>query len=479
MSNGDPYQDTQETIGADQRLAFTRVSAQDPFYISEKHSQFVPKEPTNIRNYFLTHRDVMPVGSTDGRVPFGSLVQFKFGNEGLPNLYALELQVEMPIVWTLTATSHLGGTGPTGLAATFLDWCPYVGEKLISKNGEPARIMYGTETLRSFTSVGLHMKRVLCYDSEANTKLAAYNNSVGAVQDSTAAIRYFRLPIPMPQGTDDVNFHQMLPVQAFGQEFVLKFQLASMLELVVTDGTPANLQAQGTGSAAYPKLFLRCHYHVPEKAERGLYANTLSSPKGLTFQTMHIARETQVTAITSSAQTVKTSIRNSTNPCVFLVAGLRWTDDVATTGAASTYADTNSPARSISSIICNPQWTNWLRWDAVTVTDGGNRILPKRGFDDWQNSTCNGISCYFPCQITTNLCVVPFSAFPRIENAGLGHISLTSLNQPQLWLDIPTTASTSSFENASMTRVLDILYFERNMVHMKDANIIRWFAVQD
>jgi hypothetical protein len=30
-----------------------------------------------------------------------------------------------------------------------------------------------------------------------------------------------------------------------------------------------------------------------------------------------------------------------------------------------------------------------------------------------------------------------------------------------------------------MTRVLDILYFERNMVHMKDANIIRWFAVQD
>lgn len=478
MSNGDPYQDTQETIGADQRLALSRVAIQDMYFLSETHSQFVPKQPTNIRNYYLTHRDVNPVGSTTNRVPFGSLVQFKFGNEGLPNLYALELHIEMPAVYTAVG-GHLAGTGPGGAAATFLDWCPYVAERFISKNGEPARIMYGTETLRSFTSTALHTKRVLCYDSEASTKLAAYNNSVGAVQDSTAAIRYFRIPIPMPQGTDDVNFHQMLPVQSFGQEFVLKFQIASMLELIVTDGTPSSCVAQGTGSAAYPAVFLRCHYHVPEKAERGLYSNMLSSPKGLTFQTMHIARETQVTAISALAQTVKTDIRQSTNPCVFLVAGLRWTDDTYAAGATMTYLDTNPTPRSIVTTVCNPNWTNWLRWDAVSVNDGGNRIIPKRGYDDWQNSVCNGISCYFPCQITTNLCVVPFSAFPRIENNGLGHISLTTLNKPQLWLDIPTTASTSSFENASMTRVLDILYFERNMVHMKDANIIRWFAVQD
>jgi hypothetical protein len=268
----------------------------------------------------------------------------------------------------------------------------------------------------------------------------------------------------------------MLPVQAFGQEFVFKFQIPLLTELVRTDCTASTVAvpASVTGTSAYPSIFMRAHYHVPEKAERGLYANALLKPKGLTFQTMHIARETQVTAITSSAQTVKTAIRNSTNPCVYLVAGLRITDDSSAIGATGT-ADTNVPARVLGTTVVAPNWTNWLQWDAVTVMDNSNRIMPKRGYDDWQNSVCNGISCFFPCDITTNLCVVPFSAFPRIENSGLGHITLTSLSSPSLWLDIPANATVDS----TATRTLDIFYFERNMCHMKDGNIYRWFAVQD
>lgn len=481
MSNGNPYQDSHETIGADQRLAFSQVSAQDPFFNSADQSQFVPKEPVNIRNYFLTHRDIYPAGSSVTRIPFGSQVTFKVGNEGLPNLFACELHIELPVVLGSDATNHPTVVGSTataqaggGALATFLDWQPYVAEKFISKSGEPARWMYGTETLRSFTAAGLHAKRALCFDSEATTKAAAYKNSVGAIADSTAAVRYYRLMLPLPQGTDDVNFHQMLPVQAFGQEFVFKFQIPLLTELVRTDCTASTVVASGSGTAAYPAVFMRAHYHVPEKAERGLYANALLKPKGLTFQTMHIARETQVTAITSSAQTVKTAIRNSTNPCVFLVAGLRFTDDQSAIGAAGT-TDTNVPIRTVGSVVVAPNWTNWLQWDAVAVMDNSNRILPKRGYDDWQNSVCNGISCFFPCDITTNLCVVPFSAFPRIENSGLGHITLTALSSPSLWLDIPANATADS----TCTRTLDIFYYERNMCHMKDGNIYRWFAVQD
>jgi hypothetical protein len=74
MSNGNPQQDSHETIGADQRLAFSQVAAQDAFYLSADQSQFVPKEPVNIRNYFLTHRDIYPAGSSVTRIPFGSQV---------------------------------------------------------------------------------------------------------------------------------------------------------------------------------------------------------------------------------------------------------------------------------------------------------------------------------------------------------------------------------------------------------------------
>jgi len=476
--SADPQQDQLITIGHDQRLAFGRSGPADSIYLDEQQSQFLPKAAQNIRPYVLDHADVLPAGTSVSQVAFGSQVTFKFGNEGRPNLYAAELHVTLPKL-------AIAGVTPSGGVSTYCRWAPYVAEKIMSGSGDPIRFKYGTDTLRGYTAEGIHIKRTLCFDSEATTKSAAYKNSVGAIpDDATANARRYRIPLWLPQGTDDVNFHQMLPVQAFGQEFQVTFKFPALADLIQTDNTIAGVSAV-TDATYYtptqPGVFLRLHYHVPEKAERGAYANMLMSPKGLSFQTMHIARETQYTGIDSTLQTVKIPIKNSTNPCVFVVAGIRFADDLKAVGAASTSGatDTNVPPRAINASVCNPDWTRWQVWNAHSINDGGNRTTPKRGYDDWQNSVVNGISCYFPCDITTNLLIVPFSAFPRIENAGMGHMTLTTLNSPALWIDLPATSTSAPLEHANQTRVVDVFYFERNTVHMKNGNVIRVWNVQE
>jgi hypothetical protein len=105
-------------------------------------------------------------------------------------------------------------------------------------------------------------------------------------------------------------------------------------------------------------------------------------------------------------------------------------------------------------------------------------VTDKRGQDDQQNSLLNGHTNYFPGDFGSNIGWCTFTMYPTIENHGLGHTTLNSMNNPRLLIDLPAMLST---ENASATaqRQIDLFYFERNKTFMSNGGIVRLFAVSD
>lgn len=473
----DPYESQQLTIGVDQHLALTRAHVLDAFYINEKASQFLPKPATNIRPYRRMTKDVQPTGSSSTLVAFGQNIKFNIGNEGLPNLAAVEIHIELPkIVDSGAANLHPADGGYAG-AATYINWVPYTGERFLGGGGEPLRWRYGTEVLRTYTCEGIHIKRQLTMDAEGTTKAAAYRNAVGALPDTCAAVRRYQIALWMPHAPDEMNNHQLLPVQAFAQEFQISWKVPTISELVNSDiAATANMVVDPAGSSG-PKVFARLHFVVTEKAERGTLANMCLSSEGLGFQTMHIARETPTTVSGAGAQTVTIDLKNSNNPCVFLAFGVRMLDDTAKHGDAGTN-DTHVPARTVGGLVKRHNWTNWHPWESYQLFDGGSAITDKRNYTDWVNSTCAGLSNYFPCDLGTYLGVIPFSDWPTVENHGLGHLSIATCTNPKLKIGLPAISTYDSTE-AGTSRIVDIFYFERNLVHMKDGNIIRSFNVSE
>lgn len=464
------------TVGLDQRLALARVTPLDSEFWSETSSQFLPKPFQTIRNFTRQTTDILPITGTASS-PFGQFVTFKFGNEGFPNLYGAELHITLPkLVDSGAASLHPeeGGYAGTG---TYLRWVPYVAERFLAGSGESAKYRFSTETLRSHVAEGMHVKRALCMDTEGTQKRAAYNNCVGAIPDSAVSTTRYRIQLWLPHCTDDVNKNQILPVQAFAQEFQLSFKVPTLLQLIQSDiTTSTNIVTSPLNT--HPQIFMRLLYLVTEKAERGTFANQVLSAQGLTYMTMHVARETSVTTTGSTAAvSVTIPIKNSANPAAFCAWIVRFTADLMSVGDTSTHADTNVPPRTVGGLIKRPNWTNFLPWDSVCFFDGGNRITDKRGQDDWQNSTVNGFTCFFPGDFSTNIGVHTFTEHPTVENHGLGHISFTAFQSAKMILDLPALPSTES--STAAVRQVDLMYFERNKCFMSNGNIVRLYNVLD
>lgn len=485
MSNPfqDPQKDKDPTIGNDQRLAMAKVGANDAPFQSDEQSLFMPKAATNVRNYAQHRKDFMPTTGTT-TVTHGQYCTFKIGNEGMSNLVAAELYIHLPaVVDSGAASKH--PTDPTYAGAgTYMQWAPYTAERFLAGSGEPFTMYFGTEKLRSVTAEGLNVKRTLCHDTEGTNKRAAYCNAVGAVSDDTSVDRWFFIPLWLPHSTDDVNMNQLLPIQVFATEMRWQFKVPTLAQLIQTDVVTANIAALSTASypSTSPEVFIRCHYITTEKAERGMTANLTLQPKGLSFQTMHIAREVQFPLTTSVSQDVSIPIRNFMNPCAFMAFIVRITDDTLANGATADHTDNATllhPQRSPLGIVRRPEWSAYKPWNWVGVYDGGNRVTPHFSQNTQQNSLCEGLATYFPGDITTNIGVCVFSVMPTVENNGLGHINFTTMTNALVKINVPAVNSSEEGVSPSIGRVIDAFSFERNFWHAKNGNQVRIFNVQD
>ena len=476
-ANQDPQQDQHPTVGIDQLLALRKVMPLDSEFWSEEATQFLPKPFQCVRNFTLHKVDCLPTGGT-AQVDWGQLVTIKYGQEGYPNLLGAELYFKLPkLVTTSHSSAHPLDAGYGGGANDYIEWLPYIAERLFcgADLNTGVRHMFSTETLRQYNADMLHIKRALHMDTEGTQKRAAYNNSVGAIADAANAVGYYRLQVWLPHGTDDVNKNQILPVQAFSQEFSMTFRMPTLAQAIRTNLTLSSIVSSPLNTK--PEVFLRCTYVVTEKAERGTFANQVMSASGLTYMTMHIARELRVETTGLAAVTVTVPIKNFTLPSAAVHAIIRIRDDLRAKGDTADFTDTRvAPyTRSPGGVVARPDPVAFLPWDSYCFYDGGNRITSKRGQDDWQNSTVDGATNYYPGDFSTNILSHPFTMHPTVENHGLGHFEFMACVNPLLKIDLPALGTYDS--NASAVRVIDTFSCERNKFFASNGVPTRVFNV--
>lgn len=481
-----PFQNLNQTLGKDHLLTLNRLSVAAAEYMGAVESINMPAGSITVRNYVETHEDVEPTAAID----FGKWVTIKFGNEGFSNLVAAELCFQMPRVVNNATTGDLHPKDPTyvsaggGSASDYINWIDFIGERLIGDDDNPLRFSHATETLREYTSTGQHIRRRLCQDSEGTSKRVAYENAVGGGSaDSTQYARQYYVPLHLPWAIDEWEPRQTAPLHAFANEQQLKFKIPTLKSLLSTNIGAANILVDTTNGPAF-SCFLRLHYVVTELAERTKAANLAMTHPGITYMTSHIARETPSAVVTGrGATTVDVEIRNQTNPFHFLAFVVRNPDDLLAVGDGATgSADTYPTPRAASNLIQSPQFTRFLSWDSFEILDGSNRLTPRYSSNYQTCSYHKGISRYFPCDIITKIGFYAPCMQPAVENQGLGHGDFTSNNKPILRVYLPeiTAAGPDKEEysvGASLQRRVDVFYFERNKIYMRNGIMIRMYNV--
>lgn len=456
-----PQQNGTQTIGKDQLLALPRLAVQSAEYLGSVESLNMPAGSIVVRNYVETYEDVEPASGT---VDFNKWITFKYGNEGYSNLVAAEVCFKLP---------KLATTG------AFANWIPYVGERLMGDDDNPCRQSHSTETLREYTSTGIHIKRALCQDNEGTSKRAAYTNSVGSATPVLATDnenQWCFVPVHLPWAIDEWEPRQCAPMHAFANEQQLRFKIPELPALVQTDGVPS----VASGSL---ECFLRLHYVTTEKAERAAFANLTLRQPGLTYMTQHIGRETPSSSLVgNTGGNIDIDVKNQCNPFAFMAFVVRSPDDLKVSGATALFQDAYVPARAALGVVVRPEPTRFLCWDTVQVLDGGNRVTPLMGRDYLLNSYDKGMSRYFPGDIVTEIGFFSACFQPCVENQGLGHADFTALNAPKVRIHLPDLG-VGDYEHDNINvpgkneRRVDIFYFERNKIHMRNGQMIRVYNV--
>lgn len=472
-----PYQNMNQTLGKDHLLTLNRLAVASAEYMGAVESINMPAGSITVRNYVETFEDVEPTSSID----FGKWVTIKFGNEGFSNLVGAEVCFQLPRVVDNSDASdrHPDDSGYAG-AGSRINWVDFVGERLLGDDDNPLRFSHATETLREYTSTGQHVRRRLCQDSEGTSKRVAYENCVSASADSTQYARQLYVPVHLPWAIDEWETRQSAPLHAFANEQQLKFKIPPLKALLSTDIGVANILQDTTTPFT---CFLRLHYVVTELAERTKMASLAMQHPGITYMTSHIARETPSSNLVGlGSGSIDVEIRNQTNPFHFLAFIVRNPDDLLQVGDSATGNDTYPTPRAAGGLIQSPQFTRFLSWDSFEILDGSNRITPKFSRNYQAVSYYKGFSRYFPCDILTNIGFYAPCMQPAVENQGLGHGDFTSNNKPVLRVYLPAVTSTSADKEelsvgSGLKRRVEVFYFERNKIYMRNGVMIRMYNV--
>lgn len=454
-STTDPAKGQGKTLSSERVLTGLTAGLHDHYFTHDKNTLFVHGQSAAVRPYIEEHVDVEPQTKNPA---FDRDIVFTFGNEGYSSLISAELHVEMP---------RLSTTG------TYVTWVPYIMERLLGNDTDGMRIKFNNSDVRKVTPIQLHLKRRLCHDS-SGTRRATYENAVGALADdaSVAPGNRYMTCLWLPWSPDAISYQHFFPMHALGTEIEVRWRIPALAELVQSDGT---VTIHGSSAVSVPTFHLRTHYVTTEADERYTQGMMLINPSGsgINFKTVQAVSEVrqQVAYNASTTTSVDIEINVSTNPAIFLVCAIRYSDDLLAQGATATAsADTLVPQRGDGSTVFAPNWTRLLTANSWHLKEGAERVTPVYANHPWLVSD-HGYTKYFPSD-PLDAPVMTFTLKPCDEVNALGHKTFSNLRQPTLNLVLPPNVAAGG---AEATREIDTIIFEHNEFGAKGSSMIRLF----
>lgn len=483
--NFDPLFSQGQTIGRDQKLTYNLAGTYTRLFSSDSRHFLQRHVPEHFRVAQRQHGDIEPRNRSSLR--FGDQCVIEFSSEIPADLFGCELNIRLPPLYRtdggFAALNGGAGSNPAdgasyitagGSATDFLEWQPWVAEKLLGGLLDVLNMRHCQEPLRTVSPHELHFKRLLTTPSIGTTKRTVYANGVGALVDQTNVPNQLVIPLWLPWSPDQsFSLNDHLPAHAIGEPIVIQFKIPNLSELVSTNIPLANISA---GTLARPDIFLRNHYIIRQHDERAMTANETLNGSHIDYQTTQTVSERDVEVAASATDvTVDVDVENTKLPCVMTIITAHYKDDLQPVGSLATAPDVDTDDTTkrtftvggVPNIIARPNWTTTIPIKSWSCMDGPDRVEAAWTMGHWLNSH-HGFVRYFPkVALTSEVAVIPWSEFPTVENDSCGHIDFAVMKKPRIRVTLPP----NNAKNQSQTRVVRVVNITRNRIQVKNGAI--------
>lgn len=434
------------SVGRDDLFAAITSGVADPEYLDDANSQFTPVADLNTRPHMEEEIDI-PVETGSG--VFGKKAQVKIGHQG-PTLLG-----DVSIHYKITVDS--------ANAAANCELVPFIAEYLL---GENFRIQYANNTIRQYSREVQHLYGRVMNDDRGYAD-SAYRQRVGAhevdrtIVASTAQVFEFSVPLWQPFKQMANRYDHMFVAGGHADELVYSWTIPSF-ESIFRAAAPLGDGSYGftlpAASTITMEVSARAKFMNVLKAERTAHITKVQSNGGISrtilspeVQEAEIAGSgvsggtiaggstvLQARTLSAAAGAVenlgKIDLKNLVNPCALLAFMVRFVVD--TEAATSSSADAGS--------IPRPDWTCAQPYKKYHLRENGKRFLVEHSMkqvreDEWPR--------YLNSRPVDGIGIISFCEHPTLQNFGGGHITPSTMNNPQLWI----TMSNRPLEERSRT----------------------------
>jgi hypothetical protein len=428
-----------ETSSRETKLGHIEEGVTTEEFLSNENTVFLRKEThTALMPWYATWRDIDPENRNSLR--WGERCITYYANEYPSDQSGMTFHILLPAL--------------SPGAGNEAKWVPYIGERILGGIDGMLEIKHGQEVGRRYRPHEVSTKRRLCQNDIATFKRSAYLNQIGGADALDATVpQLIQVQVWLPQAPDTGRtLDHMLPMQAFSEEFELRFRIPPLNELVWTN----TLAVLNTLIAANtrPDIFVRSFFFVMPQEQRAASARQVLE-KGWTTKVIRPTTERDVEVVANAAAVeVAVDLEYTKLPVTCLIVEIHYKDDLVAAGTAQTAADTNPDptlVRTNAGTIVRPNWRRHVAPTQWWLQEGPERVTPKYDMHSWLNDP-HGWAGHFPSTPSPEYGVLPFALHPAIETDSTGHTDLTTMVKPRLHVIVPPN---DAF-NAGQIRVIRV-----------------------
>lgn len=494
MTSTNPYIDyalnEQVGKGREDFFASKKVAPVDGSFYDTSASLFEPDMTyTSVRLYHIRYVDVPPVSDPK----FGRQLKWRIGQEGPAALLCVDALFTLPAVGNDQVCYQ-----------------DYVGEQLLGD----VKISYSNNVLRQYNWYDWHVYRRLI-DEAYTAKSSAYKARVGAVQLARMAAQTQALSVPIWLPLHEEHGCSLLSA-ALPDTLTIELSIPKFRDLIVRrspsdtgtlggvdDVSEDDVNLDQVAEPAGFDVHLRLRYVEFEKVERSTYSLYATMNDGgyvWNILDTETQRDEKMSFKNTNADTDevtrKIRISNIKNPCTLMAVTARYEADLAQSdglGPQDAMKDTNDVS------VSNPQKTALLPINYIQLFDGGQAFTERYTYRFVEDTIIPQMT---RMEAGDNISMLPFSEFPLVGKHALGHVTLSSLFNPELLVAVRARPSEGSDDsdfdfvdpwlrsnggvafatveagktNGQLDKVIDIICLTRNQIQQARGEVLQIFG---